>query len=60
MPALIECPPIDRLERLTLGKLAAGESESISLHVLQCDSCAATVAELTARDTLAEALGHVP
>src|SRR5439155_19042967 len=60
VPTALECPSADQLERFAFGRLAEHDVKFLSSHVLTCDRCAATIGELSGRDTLADALRHLP
>ncbi|QDU97640.1 anti-sigma factor [Lignipirellula cremea] len=51
-----DCPDLNTLEVLLLGKLPAAEREKLGEHLLHCDACAAAAETINTTDSLVEAL----
>src|SRR5262249_27133377 len=56
MAALPRCPDPHELQQLLLGRLPEQVTETLELHVAQCESCARLLPTLPAEDTLVEAM----
>jgi tRNA A-37 threonylcarbamoyl transferase component Bud32 len=51
-----ECPDLNALQRLLLGKTAPVETETLEVHVLACPRCAQTMQGIDAEDMLVAAM----
>ena len=58
-----DCPDVQRLRELLLGRIPRSEAELLEGHLSTCDSCARTVSTLQAEDHLVRAVRsarHIP
>ena len=51
-----ECPPMEQLHQLALGKLPNPPASNVERHVLNCEPCAEATLNLAANETLIEAM----
>ena len=58
MPAIGECPDVQHLRELLLGRIAQPEADDLEHHLSSCNRCVQTVAKLSTDDTLVEAVRH--
>ncbi len=56
VPNSSECPSLDKLQLLALGKLSDPPAAAMEQHLLECDKCTQQTAELHQADTLVSAI----